>query len=124
MQRWGVICKKCGKPAFVVLGDLPKTTDVIMAARCQHLDGRPMIGTAEEALTCDSCGADFTLSGVEPSTNWTLMPDFVAQPHNPQDMPFGKHADPIDIASVRLAISQVATPPKRRVMRRRRASTS
>ena len=120
-QRWGVTCKKCGKPAFVVTGDLPGEIDVIMAARCQHVDGTPFSNT--ESMTCDSCGVDFTLGGVEPSSRWRLLPDFTAVPHNPQDMPFGKHADPTDIASVRLAIAQVASPPKRRRVVRRRETT-
>jgi len=118
-QRWGVICKTCHQPAFVVVGDLPASTDVVMAARCQHLDGRPMVSSDASALTCDSCGVDFTLSGVEPSTEWRLMPEAFQRPYNPSDSPFGSMADPTDIARVRLAIAQATAPPKRRTSRRR-----
>jgi hypothetical protein len=115
-QRWGVICKSCHQPAFVVIGDLPAQTDVVMASRCQHLDGRPL---EAEPLACDSCGVDFTLTGVEPSTEWRLMPEAFQKPHDPANTPFGSAADPTDIARVRLAISQATAHPKRPSRRKR-----
>lgn len=118
-QRWAVTCKGCGGAAFVVLGDLPKPTSVVTAARCQHLDGRPLAG--DEPLVCDTCGIDFTRTGVAPASEWKLLAEpLVQQAHNPLDMPFGGAADPRDIASVRLALASRATPPKPR--RARRAS--
>lgn len=116
MQRWAVTCKKCHGPAFVVLGDLPKANDVVTSARCEHLDGRPLVA---DELRCDTCGADFTLTGVEPSSEWKLLAEaLVRTNHNPQDMPFGAQADPRDIASVRLAIATRTPPPKPRRTRR------
>jgi hypothetical protein len=117
-QRWAVTCKECHGPAFVVLGELPKPSDVVMAARCEHLDGRPMQGT--DPMLCDSCGTDFTRTGVEPSTAWRLLPELFAEPHTPQDAPWGTHADPRDVASVRLAI-QTFQPIKRPRAPRKRA---
>lgn len=119
MQRWAVICKACHGPAFVVLGDLPAPTAVVSADRCQHLDGRPL--TEHSLGGCDTCGADFTQSGVEPSDQWTLLPDTFVQAHNPQDGPWGAQADPRDIASVRLAIqshlkAKAARRPRKRVV--------
>ena len=118
MQRWAVPCVACKGPAFVVTGDLPSPTDVVAASRCQHINGEPL--RAADDLRCDSCGADFSRTGVLPSTEWRLMADLVAYPHNEHDMPFGTHADRRDIASVRLAIASATRPPTRQ--RRRRAS--
>lgn len=117
-QRWAVTCKKCHGAAFVVLGELPKPSDVVMAARCEHLDGRPMQGT--DPLQCDTCGIDFTRTGVEPSDQWKLLPETFTEPHTPQDAPWGTQADPRDVASVRLAI-QTLKKPKRATAPRRRA---
>jgi hypothetical protein len=111
-QRWAVTCKLCRGPAFVVLGDLPKPTDVVTAARCEHLDGRPLTGA--DALECDTCGKDFTLQGVEPSDQWTLLPDTFQAPHVPTDSPFGQAADPRDVALVRLTIQALQRPRARR----------
>jgi hypothetical protein len=115
-QRWAVTCKQCHGPAFVVLGDLPKLNEVVMAARCEHVDGRPL--QTDDALECDTCGADFTASGVEACDCWTLMPETFSRPHEPQDTPFGAAADPTDIARVRLAIAASARPPKRQRARK------
>jgi hypothetical protein len=115
-QRWAVTCKLCHGPAFVVLGALPRTTDVVTAAQCQHLDGRPLVGT--DALECDTCGKDFTLQGVEPSDQWTLLPETFSQAHAPSDTPFGRAADPRDIVRVRLAIQALQRPRARRRLAR------
>lgn len=128
MQRWAVICKQCHGTAFVVVGDLPGVNEVVMAARCEHLDGSPLKGG--EPMVCDSCGIDFTQTGVEPSTAWRLLAEpLVAAPHNTNDAPFGHAADPRDIASVRLAIASATRPqssqrPRRRVLRRPGAASS
>jgi hypothetical protein len=117
-QRWAVICKQCHGTAFVVLGDLPGPSEVVTARRCEHLDGRPLVATE---MTCDSCGADFAQTGVEPSSAWRLLAEsLVSAPHNPNDAPFGTAADPRDIASVRLAIASATRPPT--PVRARRAS--
>lgn len=118
MQRWAVTCKQCHGAAFVVVGDLPRPTDVVAASRCQHIDGRPLI--ASEPLVCDTCGSDFVKTGVEPSDHWTLLAETFLMPHAPNDAPYGAAADPRDIASVRLAIAS-ATRPKSS-QRRGRAS--
>lgn len=117
-QRWAVTCKKCHGAAFVVLGDLPRPNDVVMAAKCQHLDGRPMEGT--DPLICDTCGIDFTRTGVEPSTQWKLLPETFTEPYTPNDAPFGAQADPRDVASVRMALASATRPPA--PQRARRAS--
>lgn len=114
-----MICKACHGTAFVVLGDLPAPTAVVSADRCQHLDGRPLVHT--DALGCDSCGTDFTKTGVEPSDQWTLLPDTFTQAHDPQDGPWGIAADPRDVASVRLAIqshlkAKTSRRPRKRVL--------
>jgi hypothetical protein len=117
-QRWAVTCKACHGTAFVVLGDLPRPNDVVTSARCEHLDGSPLVA---DQLKCDSCGADFALTGVAPSTEWKLLAEpLVRTNHDPQDAPFGAQADPRDIASVRMALAS-ATRPKAR-QRARRAS--
>jgi hypothetical protein len=102
----------------VVLGDLPRPNDVVTSARCEHLDGSPLVA---DQLKCDSCGADFALTGVAPSTEWKLLAEpLVRTNHDPQDAPFGAQADPRDIASVRLAIATFTRPPTSQ--RPRRAS--
>jgi hypothetical protein len=111
-QRWAVTCKLCQGTAFVVLGDLPSPTDVVTAARCEHLDGRPLTGT--DALECDSCGKDYTRVGVAPSGQWTLLPETFQLPHSEDDTPFGSYADPRDIALVRLTIQALQRPRARR----------
>lgn len=112
MQRWAVTCKECHGTAFVVLGALPGLNDVVTASRCEHLDGRPLI--ASDRFACDSCGQDFTLTGVEPSDQWTLLSDTFTTPHEPNDAPWGSAADAVDIARVRLAIAQATAPPPHR----------
>lgn len=117
-QRWSVTCQHCHDTAFVVLGDLPGLTDVVMASKCEHIDGRPLRGS--DPMVCDSCGADIIHSGVEPSDQWTLLPDTFSTPATPNDSPWGLAADPTDIARVRLAI-QTTQQPKARAAPRRRA---
>lgn len=112
MQRWSVTCQHCHDTAFVVLGDLPGLSDVVMASKCEHLDGRPL--KADTPLRCDSCGADIVTSGVEPSDRWKLLPE-----PNTNDPPFGTSADPTDIAAVRWAISVTAWPKRATASRRR-----